>query len=267
MVEYDDAYEAMMEVDHGPLGYFGMYDVRDAVREMLARLLESRREKDAFLHEPPNFGEYTGDVCADVACQATFADAAFSQAAVAGIAPLFETLLKNAAEKLREAWAERPLPEHPNERWNWKGKKFWNPKLFRTDNGRKRESFREGTRQFLESLGHDDVLNSFTGVVFEALFEYRNAMLHEGYVWSKATLDKFCAARLDRKAPHIDRRMMPLSDDARCWGDWFQTCECDGQPWMITVTDRFAHDALLAVEDLARSLRHIESALRANSQQ
>ena|GEM_PF-6115596 len=257
MTDNQDDFEAMMEADHGPLRYFDMYHHLPIGREMLGQLYTWRREKAAFLHEPPNLGKYTNGVWADVANTLPFADVAVSHAVAATVAPLFEMLLCRAAEKIRAAW-KQALPREHNGRWRLGDDDFWDPHRFyrRKKSGllaillpwkrrvKGRHDLRRGYRQLLQALGHESTIDRRAGDFLDAILDYRNNALHMGYEWSENKLDQFMKNVKSRK-----------------WDAWFHVVNRNSAPWLITMTDQLVNKAFESLNHTARALRSVHEAI------
>lgn len=225
-----------MDMEHGAVWFFGMVNHVPTVRDMLGTLYTWRREKAAILHDGPSSTEDLGDVLAEAAHDATYAQVAISQAAIAAIAPLFEMLFHNAAKKLREAWGNRSMPTTARQ---LSSAYFWNP-LYVYDAPRrsKQKNIREGFKQLLAAVRLQHVLTEQGSAVIEAVFSYRNNCLHEGYEWSQSTLQKF-----------FDRAQ------EKGWAHWFDQCTVDEKPWLFLVSNQLVEHALFALNQLACSLR------------
>lgn len=254
-------FEAMMEHDHGPCWYFGMYNHLPTVNRMLEELFTWRNEFSAYLAEPPDHGDFTDDACADMAYNAAFADAAISQAAIASIAPLFESLFHNASDRIREAWGALPLPQTHDGRWKlgcpelWKSalptNAFWNPTLYyrvKRTTHRWVTDIRQGMRQLMQAIGFPNAISQSALDAADAVFAYRHASLHEGYEWRKSTQERF-------------RQLVR----ARKWDQWFTEYTRGSETWFVVIENCFVADSLKSLNSVARSLRSVKEAVEAQS--
>ena len=75
----------------------------------------------------------------------------------------------------------------------------------------------------------------------DAVFEYRNASLHQGYEWSRDKQEDFRKKGKDRK-----------------WNKWSVEHAGSAETSLIVLRDRFVTDSLAAAVSLARSLRDVK---------
>lgn len=162
----------------------------------------------------------------------TYLDAAHSMAAVGMLAPLLESMFDGAFNCAREEFF---LPNtmytgHP--RWEWAAEDQWDCHFVYDGAGKRRKSLVEGIFQLAEAVGLAPYLPTDLKPTFQALFEYRNRMLHLGFEWPSEERDRFA------------RRIK----DA-CWpSNWFAAATTDGTSWIFYLTDVFVDHCLNRID-------------------
>jgi hypothetical protein len=247
----DDAFDA---ITGGALGYWRLHEAAQGVRSMLDALFTWRNELNLAVAKPtvpdPDGLGWVNSVEA-----LTYGEAACSQAAIAGIAPLAESLVRKGARRLREHYqAGRLKAKTEQRRGNPADDKFWY--LNKWPKGMS-GAMANGESDSLE-YEHPKVVSNFREIIaaleleirdlpasscrlLEAIYCYRDQMLHWGYEW-----------------PEKDRAEFADLIQKRKWGAWFTCSSIDGRPWIFFLTVRFIEDAFAGLQAMATALREID---------
>lgn len=168
-----------------------------------------------------------------------YQDAAHSMAALGMIAPLFESLLFQAFQGIREKYfgknaiasgGPRVDIVDPNAYWdchNYYDRKEAQTKL----------NVVAGVQQLSKAVGLKPYLPADLTRMLEALFEYRNYMFHNGFEWPEECCAQF-AARVEKCG----------------WQDWFSTATRGNQPWIFYMTETFIAHCLDMVDKVLDAL-------------
>jgi hypothetical protein len=158
---------------------------------------------------------------------------AHSMAAVGMLAPLTESIFVRSFVGIRAMLETSGTPfsnSHP--RWQWPSvKERWNCHLY-LDGDKKEDALVAGILQLAEAVGLSKHLPNDLKPVLQALFRYRNEMLHNGFEWP-------CCRR---KAFDRRRANWPL--------EWFSPAKHDNRPWVFYLTDAFIDPCLDTIENV-----------------
>ena len=225
------------------LGSWNLEVCEVIVQQMLDCVYSDRNERNVRLthhkfddHEDPS----------EEAFVLNFVGAVCSQFAVAGIAPLFESLFTRASRRLREAY-RGTVPNGQSRRCSLPADKFWDPKILYT-NGETRPNLVEGFFQLLKAIGAGTTVDEPSQQLIRKLWAFRNKTLHDGLIWPLQERLKFIE-RLDSVTEA-----------------WFDTTGAnkpgDG---MITLTDAFVKKASATLVLVAEGLRELVRSIKDGS--
>lgn len=209
----------------------------DEIIALAARAQAARDEAGDHL-----VGRWTDEVHGSV-----YQDAAHSAAAVGMLAPLIESLFLTIFRGIEKMGIDRLGEPGRGERAARAGTEFWNGKLYYGKTG-PREDLPLGIRQLAEASGLADYLPADFAQVVNALFLYRNRMLHSGFEWPVADRAKFARAIVEQRFPE----------------GWFERALTNGEPWIFYMSEELILRVLTLVDDVltaaGRQLRAIDAA-------
>ena len=161
--------------------------------------------------------------------RACYREAACSHAAVGALAPFIEGLLVRFFICLRKR-DESAQDRAVHHRGKLASDAFWDPHKA-SEKGKlcPKDDLMRGTRQLVEALALSESLPHATLSTIDAMLVYRNRALHCGYEW-----------------PIEDRRKFVDTVHEKGWGEWFTWESIDGDPWIISMQDRFIRENCLA---------------------
>lgn len=175
-----------------------------------------------------------------------YQDAAHSAAAVGTLAPLVESLFLTIFRGIERMGIDRLGEPGRGERAARAAADFWNGKLYFGKDG-PREDLPLGLRQLAEASGLADHLPADYAQVVQALFLYRNRMLHSGFEWPVADRAKFARAIAEQKFPDT----------------WFEHASSNDEPWIFYMSEALIARVLALVDQVldaaGRHLRAIEA--------
>ena len=176
-----------------------------------------------------------------------YQDAAHSAAAVGMLAPLVESLFLTIFRGIERMGIDRLGEPGRGERAARAGTEFWNGKLYYGKAG-PREDLPLGIRQLAEASGLAEHLPPDYAQVVQALFLYRNRMLHSGFEWPIGDRAKFAKSIVEQKFPE----------------DWFERALTNGEPWIFYMSAALIARVLALVNEVlvaaGRHLRAIDAA-------
>ncbi|MBP9225574.1 MAG: hypothetical protein KBF76_17005 [Verrucomicrobiales bacterium] len=153
-----------------------------------------------------------------------FVHAAQSLAFITTIAAFVESLFKECLPAMGGSFKGSYLEVHPRFiRYGEANPSFWDP----TKPTTKGDKIATMIREILEGSGLIRfMIPDFTRVL-DAIFKYRNQMVHNGYEWSPAERKKFART---------------IEDEG--WSEWFSISTVDGAPWYFTINGNFSQECL-----------------------
>jgi hypothetical protein len=171
-------------------------------------------------------GMYTDTVHASV-----YSDAARSAAAVGMLAPFVENLFTGIFRGIGEKEGDYLGCDKDSKRSTLSRAHFWNPRFSFTSSEVK-PNLIDGIMQLADAAKLTPRLPSDTRKVLEALFEYRNGMLHNGFEWPPERRKKF-------------------TDRVRSWdASWFISAQSGGKPWVWYMSDVFISRILTFIDEV-----------------
>nr|WP_314444422.1 hypothetical protein [uncultured Sphingomonas sp.] len=171
-------------------------------------------------------GMYTDSVHASV-----YSDAAHSAAAVGMLAPFVENLFTGIFRGIGEEEGDYLGRDKDTKRSMLSRAHFWNPHFAFTSSEVK-TNLVDGIMQLADAAKLTPRLPPDTRKVLEALFEYRNGMLHNGFEWPPERREKF-AERIRNWDP-----------------SWFICAQSGGKPWVWYMSDVFIARILSFIDEV-----------------
>lgn len=219
--------------------FFNEYDLEAqliAIRGFLARSNESEeaegREIKQLARRAQEIGSdhlvglYTDGVHASV-----YSGAAHSAAAVGMLAPFVENLFTGIFRGIGEEEDDYLGRERESKRSQATRKHFWDPHMYYAG-GEVKTNLVGGIVQLAESTRLARRLPKDAKQVLEALFEYRNAVLHNGFEWPLKRREEF-ARRVEK------------------WNStWFISAQSGGKPWVWYMSDTFVSRVLEFIDEV-----------------
>jgi hypothetical protein len=212
-----------------------------AIRAMLARnraadheLSKEIEELDAKARQAKgDWGRHLVDLTVDELHGSVYQSAATSAAAVGALAPLLETFFHEVFTSLRKHF-EAELQEGLDKvRPVQEGFDPWDHYWVLRSDGPKQD-VASGILQLTKAVGLSPRLPADHASLIEALFSYRNRMLHRGFEWPME----------ERK------RFLQLASEKRWPKSWFDQATSGGEPWVIYITDEFIDRCLTFIDEL-----------------
>lgn len=171
-------------------------------------------------------GMYTDSIHASV-----YSGAAHSAAAVGMLAPFVENLFTGIFRGIGEEEADYLGRDKDSKRSKLSRAHFWNPHFSFTSSEVK-TNLVDGIIQLADAAKLTPRLPADTRKVLEALFEYRNGMLHNGFEWPPERREKF-------------------TDRIRNWDtSWFISAVSGGKPWVWYMSDVFIGRILTFIDEV-----------------
>lgn len=229
---------------HSLFEAFKDYDPRSQLNEIkdLLELLKPWEEElyDEIEKTKSDDTDEFGDHYVNLCHQSVYRDAAISMAAVGALAPFIEGLLVHMFRFLRDRQAEQTVPGN-HDRWKSASKIAWDPHLWlNPKNTRTQTGIATGTIQLMEALQIRDRFPDNLDRVLEALFQFRNKMLHNGTEWPVEEREKFEKTINDNK-----------------WSDWFSAAKKGEDPWCFYMTHNLIENCLETGESLLKGFSKI----------
>lgn len=176
-----------------------------------------------------------------------YQDAAHSAAAVGMLAPLVESVFLTIFRGIERMGVDKLGEPGRGERAGRAGTEFWNGKLYFAKAG-PREDLPLGIVQLAKASGLADHLPDDYPKVVQALFLYRNRMLHSGFEWPVGDRAKFARGIAEQTFPD----------------DWFAGATTNGEPWIFYMSEMLIARVLALVDEVlvaaGRHLRAIDAA-------
>ncbi|VVT10229.1 conserved hypothetical protein [Sphingomonas sp. EC-HK361] len=208
--------------------YFDDYDLEAqliAIRNFLARSSEDERQEDkdikALARRAEEIGSdhlvgmYTDSVHASV-----YSGAARSAAAVGMLAPFVENLFTGIFRGIGSEEDDYLGRDKNSTRSKNARAHFWDPHVS-FGSSEVKTNLIDGIMQLADASKLAPRLPSDTRKILEALFEYRNGMLHAGFEWPPARRERF-------------------AQRVRTWdANWFISAQSGGKPWVWYMSDLF----------------------------
>jgi hypothetical protein len=225
-----------------------------AIRAMLARnrqaddqLSEDIKTLDAQARSARgDLAHHLVDLTIDEMHGSVYQSAATSAAAVGALAPLLESFFSEIFASLRKHYAAELTeglsairPEKPD---------FdpWNPYHYLGSRGPRTE-IALGILQLAKATGLSQRLPEDHAALIEALFAYRNKMLHRGFEWPLRERHAFFKVAAEKRWPE----------------NWFDCSQQGDDPWVIYITDVFINRCLKFIDELLEAAGAYNKALRA----
>ncbi|GGZ32886.1 hypothetical protein [Asticcacaulis endophyticus] len=162
-----------------------------------------------------------------------YQDAAHSMAAIGMLAPAIESLITTIFLGLETLDPSGRKITLSGERANHtRDKRAWDPHYI-FGKSAKRDVVR-GTIQLADSIGLRSLLPADVRQVLEAVFTYRNRMLHLGFEWPVGERKKFSKL--------VETKRWPT--------EWFTQSTTDGEPWIIYMGDALISRALALIDEI-----------------
>jgi hypothetical protein len=155
--------------------------------------------------------------------------AAHSMAALGMLAPMYESMFFHGFQGIRKRYfglaVVPPAPRRPIADADL----FWDCHNCYDSETReiKEQSLVGGIMQLAKAIGLKQHLPDGLHKTIDALFDYRNFMLHNGFEWPKARCKEF--------NEHIEKRG---------WHTWFTKATRNDEPWIFYMTDEFIEHCL-----------------------
>jgi len=162
---------------------------------------------------------------------AVYQDAAHSMAAVGMLAPFIESLFDRAFAGIRNRVPNGSPILQSHLRWQrprdeaWDCHFIWSREERRTD-------VVDGILELSDALGLAQYMPADLRITLQALFGYRNKMVHCGFEWPVAERDKF------------ERRIQ----ECKWRQDWFSMATHNERPWIFYMSGTFIEHCLEAIE-------------------
>jgi len=242
----------------------------ETAKKIISHVCSLRNELNVQIKKSDFSGPHGGDFYAEMCEEHAYAEIACCQVITASLCPIFETLFIRAISKIKPLF-EKSGRAKTHLRWTSSIAEVdpWNPKVyFEEGKSPNRDNFSHGCVQLLSAIGCEanHALSIKEKDVIEALFWYRNRILHEGYEWREETLKK-ATNHLNQHPRWCEKR-----DDGEALSWFFVatiTSTEDGkeviEPWLVTLTDNLARPALDCVESVAKKLKAIEDNLKTSN--
>ncbi|KQM36444.1 hypothetical protein [Sphingomonas sp. Leaf10] len=171
-------------------------------------------------------GMYTDSVHASV-----YSDAARSAAAVGVLAPFVENLFTGIFRGIGQQEDNYLGRDKDTKRSKLSRAHFWDPHFSFTSN-EVRTNLIDGILQLADASKLAPRLPADTRKVLEALFEYRNGMLHSGFEWPPERRERF-------------------AERVRSWNaSWFISAQSGGKPWVWYMSDLFIIRVLAFIDEV-----------------
>ncbi len=209
-----------------------------AIRRLLRRHRQADEELSKEIKDIEEFARRASGVANDRAVDewvdhlhhSVFQDAAHSMAAVGMLAPFLESLFHHAFIGARDLLERHGWKAPDHARWQLPRDRQWDCRYLSTG-GR---HFVSGVMELanLTDLAAD--LPDNIKATLDALFVYRNKMLHLGFEW-----------------PHEERLEFAKTIESRTWDpSWFSRATSGGEPWIFYLSDTFVDHCLAMIDHI-----------------
>lgn len=168
----------------------------------------------------------------DLLHRSVYEDAAYSMAAIGMLAPFIETIFSHTFHTAQAHYDAAPAhsPDHP--RWKVDEHLRWDCRWFYKE-GEMQNNLVEGILQLSRATGLANFLPPDLRKTLQAVFGYRNKMLHHGFEWPIEEREKFCR-RASNEWPQ----------------DWFIWAISGDDPWVCYMTDSLINECLTRIDQI-----------------
>jgi hypothetical protein len=220
----------MFELTNRDYAHFGFddYDLEAQLIAIKGFLVRSRTVEDEEAAEIKRLAkraeeigsEHLVGMYTDAAHASVYSDAARAAAAIGMLAPFVENLFTGLFREIGKMEDDYLGRDKDSKRSKLSREHFWNPHVMYATREAK-QNLTGGIMQLAEATRLLPRLPVDTTKVLEALFEYRNAMLHDGFEWP-----------LDRREKFAQR--------VKTWEPiWFMSALSNHKPWVWYATEAF----------------------------
>lgn len=167
-----------------------------------------------------------------------YENSAISMSSISVIAPMLESIFSQFFLRLGKEFEEHSMPLPQHHRWELSegcpGR--WSVKCHYKD-GETCEDVISGISQLIKATGASAYLSKPIRRWVEAMFHYRNFMLHGGLEWSMERREAFAKLMSDKK-----------------YDDLFKAGSIGGEPWMFYILDKAVDEMVNNVEAILDGL-------------
>jgi len=163
--------------------------------------------------------------------RSVFQSAAHSTAAVGMLAPFIESLFHQTFLNFHIFYGSSSLPSPHHPRWEMPVAIQWDCHYV-SGSGKKKDLAR-GIAELCTVVGLSPFLSLECQKVLQALFAYRNKVLHCGLEW-----------------PEHERKKFAHLIQENGWNDWFALATSSGKPWVFCLTEQFIRVCLNEIEGI-----------------
>ena len=211
-----------------------------AIRELLDLHSRKARARDGKIAEIaqdiPKYNGWNGVLAenehVDLLHMSVYEDAAHSMAAIGMLAPFIETIFSHAFQSAKSHYSGAPKISANHPRWQASESKRWDCRWFYQSGGMKKNVV-EGILELSSAIGLSEFLPKDLHKALQAVFEYRNKMLHHGFEWPLKEREKFRQRARDN------------------WPqEWFSWATRDGDPWICYMTDTLINGCLTQIDQI-----------------
>lgn len=205
-----------------PLGYCDIDAQLKAIQNILNILRKSKNSDDTMLSEelPEEYSE-------EIVHQSVYNRSAYSMAAISMIAPFIEMLFYRLFndENCQERFMKVADKNHV--RWKLDKKDHWSLSYWydaSMNSGKyKQKSTYKSIVQICEAIDLAPYLPDDFDKVIKIVFEYRNAMFHNGFEWALNKREKF----------------QEMIENMGCQISWIDLATSGKEPWAFYLTEEF----------------------------
>jgi len=219
--------------------YFDDYDLEAQLIAIRGFLSQSRdfedeegKEIKALAKRAEEIGsEHVVGMYTDTVHASVYSGAARSAAAVGMLAPFVENLFAGIFRGIGAKEDDYLGRDKDSKRSKLSREHFWNPH-FAFGSSEVKTNLIEGIIQLAEAARLTSRLPADTRKLLEALFEYRNGMLHNGFEWPVERREKF-------------------GQRVKTWDpNWFICAVSGGKPWVWYMSDLFIMRILEFIDEV-----------------
>lgn len=207
-----------------------------AIRGFLAHWRRSEEEEAAEITElaeraQQSQSDHLVGMYTDMLHASVYSGAAHSAAAVGMLAPFVENLFTGIFRGIGDEEGDYLGRDSDSKRSQSARRQFWDPH-FVYSSGEVKGSLVAGILQLADATRLTARLPQDTKQILEALFEYRNAMLHNGFEWPA-------------------ERRTSFGERVRKWSDdWFICAWSNDKPWVWYMSDTFLSRILTFIDEV-----------------
>lgn len=211
-----------------------------AIRVLIGRNRKAREDFSAYIQQSEDeVAAYSGphhdhyvDQHVDLLHETVYRDAAESMAAIGMIAPMVESILRQALAALGRMYQEKSMAPPTHQRWTradkgthkWEDR--WNCQLYFNRNGQASSNIPLGFPQLAQACGLARYLSAEFLTWFKAMFNYRNFMFHGGFEWSVGNRQLFTE----------------MIEKEEGWQQFFTCSTSGGEPWIYYLSNETIDD-------------------------